>query len=307
MGINNFDIRLLRVFDALMVEGNVTRAAQRLHLTQSATSQALAKLRDAFGDPLFVRSGQAMKPTAKAVAMAQPIRQALETMWSALEGSLVFDPARSRRSFRIASTDYLSTILLPRLAARVAQGAPGTRLITTSVSPDRGLDYIRDGRIDLLIAYFVVTKVPGNFRTRQLFKDSYVVLTRKGDRRFRHGLTLEGFSEADHVVVAPRENWLPGPTDVALGKRGLKRRIRVMVPHYMVVPHIVAETDLIATVPASAAERMGSGLPIKVFPLPLEVAAFNVEMTWDERHHHDPAHKWLRSAVTAVSKTVHPR
>lgn len=288
-----------------MAEGNVTRAAMRLHLTQSATSQALAKLRDAFGDPLFVRSGQAMKPTARAAAMAQPIRGALETMWSALEGSLAFDPAKSRRSFRIATTDYLSAIVLPRLVSRVAQTAPGIKLITSSVSPDRGLDYIREGRIDLLIAYFVVTRVPGNFRKRQLFKDSYAVLTRKRDRRFRSGITLAAFSEAEHVVVAPRDHWLPGPLDAALGKRNLKRKIRVMVPHYMVVPHIVAETDLIATVPASAAERMRFGLPIRVFALPVDVAAFNVEMTWDERLHNDPAHKWLRNAISAVSKPIH--
>lgn len=297
MQIQNFDLRLLRVFDALILEGNVTKAAMRLHLTQSAISQALAKLRAAFGDPLFVRTGSSMQPTARAIAMSAPIRQALESIGSALEGSLVFHPEKARRSFRIATTDYLSAILLPGLVSRISADAPGINLVATSVSPDRGLDYIREGRIDLLIAYFVVTKVPDNFRKRQLFKDSYVVMTRRGDRRFRSGLSLEEFGRAEHVVIAPRENWLPGPLDTSLAKLGLKRKIRVMVPHYMVVPHIVAETDLIATVPASAAARIASGLRIRVFPLPLDVAPFNVEMAWDERHHHDPGHKWLRNAI----------
>src|SRR5262245_26534047 len=173
MNIYSFDIRLLRVFDALITEGNVTRAAARLNLTQSATSQALAKLRNSLGDPLFVRVGQAMQPTAKAAAMASQVRQALEMMSQALDAATEFDPSRSRRSFRIAATDYSLLALLPELVRRVVRSAPGIQLITSAVSPDRGLDYIRDGRIDLLIAYFVVTRVPKNFRSRLLLKDTY--------------------------------------------------------------------------------------------------------------------------------------
>ena len=304
MNLRNFDLRLLRVFDALMTEGNVTRAAARLNLTQSATSQALAKLRSALGDPLFVRSGQAMLPTAKAAAMAAPVREALELIFAAVNSSQVFDPRTSRRAFRVATTDHALMLFLPGLAKRVAVHAPGVQLITTAVSPDRGLEYIREGRIDLLIAYFVVTKVPGNFRTRQFFRDSYQVLARKGHPQFRSRMTLDGFAQAGHVVVAPRDTWLPGPMDFALAQAGLKRDIRVMVPHYMVVPYVVAETDLIATVPARAAARMARGLPISTFRPPLEVASFKLEMAWDEPHHHDPAHKWLREQLIELGKTI---
>src|SRR5690606_10100935 len=148
VGFENFDIRLLKVFDALMAEGNVTRAAARLHLTQSAISQALGKLRHAFGDPLFVRSGSRMKPTEKAATMAQPIRQALETISLVLEGRLAFDPAKSRRSFRVTTTDLLAAIVLPRLAAHLMKAAPHVRIISSAANPDRGLDLIREGRID---------------------------------------------------------------------------------------------------------------------------------------------------------------
>lgn len=299
-----FDLRLLRVFDALMAEGNVTRAAARLNLTQSATSQALAKLRSALGDPLFVRSGQAMHPTAKAVAMAVPVREALELITGALSVSQAFEPATSRRVFRVAATDHALMLFLPGLARRVAGQAPGVQLITSAVSPDRGLEYIREGRIDLLVAYFVVTKVPSNFRTRVLFRDSYQVLARKGHPALRSRLTLEAFAQAGHVVVAPRDTWQRGPMDFALAQAGLRRDIRVMVPHYMVAPYVVAETDLVATVPAHAAKRMVRGLPIRAFRPPLEVASFKLEMAWDERHHHDPAHRWLREQLIELGKTI---
>ncbi len=302
MNLRNFDLRLLRVFDALMVEGNVTRAAARLNLTQSATSQALAKLRIALGDPLFVRTGQAMHPTAKAAAMAAPVRAALELISTAVRSSQVFDPKTARLAFRIAATDYALLLLLPSLAKRIATLAPGVQLITTALSPDRGLEYIRDGRIDLLIAYFVVTKVPGNFRTRPFIRDSYRILVRKGHPKFRNHMTLGAFAQVGHVVVAPRDTWQPGPMDLALAQAGLKRDIRVMVPHYLVAPYVVAATDLVATVPARAAARMIRGLPVVSYKPPLEVAGFKLEMAWDERHHHDPAHRWLRDQLTELGK-----
>jgi DNA-binding transcriptional LysR family regulator len=304
MNLGNFDLRLLRVFDAILAEGNVTRAAARLALTQSATSQALAKLRSAFGDPLFVRSGPSMHPTAKAVAMAAPVRQALELIAETLTSSQAFDAKASRLTFRVAATDHALVLFLPELARRVAALAPGIQLVTTTVSPDRGLEYIRDGRIDLLIAYFVVTQVPGSFRTRLFFRDSYLVLAREGHPQFRGRMTLAAFAQAGHVVVAPRDVWRPGPMDLALAQAGLKRDIRVMVPHYVVVPYVVGETDLIATVPARAAARLVRGLAIASFRPPLEVASFKLEMAWDERRHHDPAHKWLRDQLIEIGKSL---
>ena len=299
-----FDLRLLRVFDALMMDRNVTLAAARLHLSQSAVSQALAKLRAALGDPLFVRTGHVMAPTAKALAMSVPIRQALETLSATLDTSLVFDPLQSRRSFRIATTDYSLMVLLPKLAKLVAAHARNVELIFSSVNLSRGAESIREGSIDLLIAYFVVTKMPSNFRTRQLFRDSFVVLARKGHPKFRSGMTLAAFTEADHIVVAPRDTWLPGPMDIALSKIRLKRKIRILVPNYMLVPYVVAGTDLIATVPMRTLAHIKAKIPVETFPVPIDVASVRVEMAWDERHHHDPAHKWLRGLLIDISKTL---
>jgi DNA-binding transcriptional LysR family regulator len=145
VNIDSFDIRLLRVFDALASEGSVTRAAARLNLTQSATSQALGKLREALGDPLFVRVGQSMLPTTKASVMAVQVREALRLMSEALDAATVFDASKSRRAFRIAASDYALSILLPELCRRTSRSAPGIQIIASSVNPDRGLEYIRAG------------------------------------------------------------------------------------------------------------------------------------------------------------------
>lgn len=304
MSKQTFDLRLLRIFDVLMSERNVTQAATRLHLTQSAVSQALAKLRTSVGDPLFVRTGHSMVPTAKALAMAAPLRQALEMMSATLEATVAFDPVSSRRSFRVATTDYTLMELLPKLARKVQKRAPEIELVVSSVNLDRGFESIRDDRIDLLIAYFVVTKIPSNFRKRQLFRDSYVVLARKGHPKFKDGMTLAAFAEADHIVVAPRDTWLPWPLDAALARTKLKRNIRIRVPHYMLVPYVVADTDLVATIPARAAAYIKGKLPVDVFSVPLDVSSFKVEMTWDERHHHDPAHRWLRNLLFEIAKEL---
>jgi DNA-binding transcriptional LysR family regulator len=299
-----FDLRLLRVFDVLMAERNVTQAATRLHLTQSAVSQALAKLRDAVGDPLFIRSRHGMVPTAKALAMAAPLRQALDIMAATLEATVAFEPGKSRRSFRIATTDYTLMELLPKLVKKVQERAPNIELIVSPIILDRGFESIRDDRIDLVIAYFVVTKVPSNFRKRQLFRDSYVVLARKGHAKFRAGMTLSAYAEAEHIVVTPRDTWQPWPLDAALGKSHLKRNIRVRVPHFLLVPYVVADTDLIATIPARAAAYIKDKFPIDIFSVPLDVSTFKVEMTWDERHHHDPAHRWMRNLLSEVGRTL---
>jgi DNA-binding transcriptional LysR family regulator len=301
MNLNTFDLRLLRVLDALLVDGSVTRAAARLNLTQSAVSQALSKLRVVLGDPLFVRVGNAMQPTARARAMAQPVREALVLIAAALDEASVFDPSVSTHTFRLAATDHSLLTFFPQLVRRLARIAPRVRLVASSVNPDHGLDYIREGRIDLLVAYFVVTPVPKNFRSRLLHGDTYTVLARTGHPRIRSRLTLDQYAREGHVVVGPRDSWHPGPVDAALARIGRSRDIRVLVPYYLIVPHLIAGADLIATVPTQMARSFLPRLPIRRHPLPLEVTDFRLEMVWDERHHRDPAHLWLREEIGRVA------
>ena len=301
MNLRTFDLRLLRVLDALIAEGSVTRAAARLNLTQSAVSQALAKLRVALDDPLFVRVGHHMQPTAKANALAQPVREALTLIAAALDGSTGFDPSMSTGTFRLAATDHSLLTFFPQLVRRLARSAPRLKLVASSVSPDHGLDYIREGRIDLLVAYFVVTPVPKNFRSRLLHNDTYTVLARTGHPRIRSRITLGQFAGEGHVVVGPRDSWRPGPLDAALAKIGRSRDVRVVVPYYLIVPHLVAGSELIATVPTRMAQSFMPRLRIRRHALPLDVTDFRLEMVWDERSHRDAAHAWLRDEIAALA------
>ena len=214
-----------------------------------------------------------------------------------------FDPIKSRRSFRLAATDYALLVLLPELVRRVGRAAPGIQLVTSAVNPDLGLDYIREGRIDLLLAYFVVTRVPKHFHSRPLLNDTYTVLARKDHPRISGRLTQAAFAGAGHVVVAPRDSFQRGPLDSALSNAGFKRDIRVMVPYYLIVPHVVATTNRIAVVPSRTAESF-RGVPIREYPLPFDVPDFRVEMVWEERNHGDRAHKWLREELAATSAAI---
>lgn len=304
MSSRNLDLRLLRVFDALFSEGNATRAGLRLHLTQSAVSQALAKLREEAHDPLFVRVGPTMRPTAKALAMSQPIREALTQVERAFEVAAVFDPAHSVKSFRIATTDHTLMLLLPRLAKRIGEIAPGIALDAVATGHEESFAQMREGGIDLLIANFVVTRIPENFHALQLFKENFIVIAREGHPRLSTQMTLADYAGEEHIVVAPRGHWLPGPIDRVLSREGLKRRIRIKVPHYSVVPHVVGDTDLVATVPASVGLPPGALRSVRTFPAPSALPRFKIEMVWNERHHCDPGHRWIRSLIADVGKEL---
>jgi len=304
MSSRNLDLRLLRVFDALLSEGNATRAGLRLHLTQSAVSQALAKLREEAHDPLFVRVGQTMRPTAKALAMSEPIKEALTQVERAFEVAAGFDPAHSVKSFRIATTDHTLMLLLPRLAKRIGQIAPGIALDAVAVGHEESFTLMRDGSVDLMIANFVVTKIPENFRAMQLFKENFIIIARAGHPRLSTQMTLADYANEEHIVVAPRGHWLPGPVDRVLSREGLKRRIRIKVPHYSVVPHVVGDTDLVATVPASVGLPPTAPLSVRTFAAPSALPHFKVEMVWDERHHCDPGHRWIRRLIVDLGKEL---
>jgi DNA-binding transcriptional LysR family regulator len=300
MNGRNLDLRLLRVFDALISEGNVTRAGIRLHLTQSAISQALAKLREEARDPLFIRVGGAMRPTAKALAMSEPIKEALSMVTQAFEVAAGFDPASAVQSFRIATTDHTLMLLLPRLAKHIGQLAPGIHLAALTMGHEQGFAQMRDGHVDMLIANFAVTRIPDSFHLSPLFSDKFIVIARHGHPRLHAGMTTADYAREEHIVVAPRGLWDPGPIDRVLEREGLTRNIRIMVPHYSVVPLVVADTDLIATVPASV--TLGSLSGVQSFRPPQALPNFKVEMVWDERHHHDPGHRWLRTLISELGK-----
>jgi DNA-binding transcriptional LysR family regulator len=299
-GLAGLDLNLLRALDALLAERHVTRAAARLGMTQSAASHALARLRDALGDPLLVRGSRGqMVPTARAETVAGPLRDALAGLARAVHGPPAFAPATATRTFHIATTDYVELVLLPALIARITTTAPGVDLWIHDNPESRGAD-LETSPIDVAILPRGRVTTAGVLE-RNLFEEQFVCVMRAGHPlAARRRLTLARFCAAAHLLVAPRS--LPGGiVDDRLAALGRSRRVVIGVPHFLAAAHVLARTDLISTLPRRVVETMAPLIGLVAVPPPLELAGFTLGVLWHERHQHDPGHRWLRDQLVAIA------
>ncbi len=292
----NLDLNLLKVFDALMQTRSVTAASRKLGLSQPATSHALARLRDHFDDELLVRGSRGMVPTARALSMHPAIRVALEQLEGALESLPSFDPETSTRRFQLGMADYQEFVLLPGLLATLSVRAPRLDLF---VLRQFALEGLEAGAVDLLLGPLRADRAPAGLKSRPLFDDSFVVIMRRGHPLARRKLTLEAYAGALHAFIAPGGT-LGGVVDDELAKRGLKRRVALMVPSFAVVAHVIADTDLVCTLPVRVAQRYAELLSLHVTEPPLKVPGFTISMTWHERLDRDPGHAWLREQLWSL-------
>lgn len=294
----DFDLNLLRVLDALLTEGSVTRAAAQLGLTQSAVSHALGRLRRQLDDPLFVRTAGRMAPTARAARMAAPLRQALEGARKVLDDVGSFDPAHAHRTFRLHATDALQGMLIPALATRISRDAPGVGLsVTAGPGPLTALD---KGEIDIALGHF--DDAPTGARREMLFSDRLVLIARAGHPEITAPPTLERFIDAGHVRVEALGKSARA-VDAALARRGMARNIAVSVPSALAAARVVAASDLVATVPTTLARQAEVTLDVQAWPLPVDVPPFVISQVWHERQHHEADHAWLRETIgRAVSR-----
>ena len=293
MDIDRLDLNLLRVFEAVMRTGRVTEAAIALDMSQPALSFALGKLRRHFDDPLFVRTAAGMQPTPLAQVMAAPVREALDLIRTGLAGKPVFDPARAVRTFTISLSDAGEMVLLPRLLKRLRREASGVDVASVQLPP-AGLEAaMEQGTVDLAVGYFpdLVMEV---YYQQRLFSQPFVCIMNA--RRSLPGgkLTLKEFLAASHAVVRPQ-----GRSQEVFERKlevlGLKRRVALSIPHFMSVPFVVMESDLIATVPEAVAESFARMAGLRVAPLPLPMASVDLKQYWHARFHRDPANQWLRA------------
>jgi DNA-binding transcriptional LysR family regulator len=292
--LRRLDLNLLVTLDALLSERNVTRAAQRLNLSQPAVSVQLAKLRDFFGDPLLLPGSRGMRPTARAESLREPTRLALDAMESAVSPVTPFDPAKAGHTWCVAATDYAeSTIVLPILNG-LRSRAPGTRMAVVEMAPPRIAKQAEQGDIDL--AFHNTEGSPPGLRRRTLFKERYVLVGRIDHPRLKRKPTLAQFCQFDHVIVSPDGGGFIGVTDEALAKVGAKRKVVLSVPHFLFVRSVLANTDMVAMLP-SRLVRNAAGL--KVIEPPIEVPGYEMSMLWHERVHRDPAHQWLRELIAS--------
>ncbi|GAB4202130.1 MAG: LysR family transcriptional regulator [Sandaracinaceae bacterium] len=283
---------LLRVFDQLHRERHLSRAARQLGLSQPATSRALARLREVFGDPLFVRAPRGILPTPRAEQLAPEVRELLQRA-SALVRPPDLDPRTLARDFVIAGVDFLEGDLLPRLARVLADEAPRAALTSRPLGADVG-EALASGRVDLAIG--VPSTLPPDAMTTHLFDDAFVCVVRDGHPSVRRTLSLTRFAALSHVLISPRGE--PGsPVDTALEAQGLRRRIAVRTHTFLSAPLIVAQTDLVLTGPRRVLVPMAAALGLRLLPPPLPLRSFPVHMAWHPRVQNDPVHAWLRGLV----------
>lgn len=297
MDLSEIDLNLLRVFQQLMNDRRVSTAAEALGLSQPATSNALRRLRDLLGDELFLRTPQGMEPTPYALQLAPPVSLALSTLHDALNARSSFEPMQSSRSFTLAMSDVGEIYFLPELMQVLAREAPGVTLRAVAVAEEALKEDMAGGRIDLALG--LLPQLQSGFFQQALFRQRYVCLLRGDHPLARQSkLAAADFSSAGHVRVQATGTG-HGRVDEALARHGVRRHIRLTVPHYVALGHVVASTDLIATVPERFALRVSGplGLTTRALPLALEDSA--IHQVWHARLHRDPANQWLRALIAS--------
>ena len=266
------DLNLLVVFDALLRERHVGRAARRLSLSQSATSHALGRLRTALDDPLFVRHPRGIEPTARARELAQPLSEALAQVRQILRPPPAFDPATLRRTFTVAAHDYALAVLLPALTTQLQEHAPAVNLRCVSVHPSLVVDGLDRGELDIALGGLVDVTAARVTRT-PLFADRFVGVARLDHPRLDgDGMSLEDFTALPHVLLSP-DGRPRGDVDEALEKLNHTRRIAATVPNFLTLPYVVEQSDLIGVLPERLALRAAQNRSLTLFDLPIDVDA----------------------------------
>lgn len=296
-----YDLNLLPVFLALMEERSVTRAAERLGITQPALSNALTRLRDTLKDPLFIRERYGMRPTAKAEALAPVIAAALDQLDGVVRDQQDFDPASAQQLFTLAPNSYVEFVLMPALVTRLRTRAPGIRLRLTPYGSDLAETGVTSGTTALALGRFV--NPPNNLVVRHLMDEGLACVVRADHPQVGSKLTRKQYEQLKHVNVLP-----PGRLKFGLFQRlereGLRREVAVSVTHFLAVPEMVAVSDYCATLPRLICRRLAGDPRLKVLPAPVDLGTFPVEMAWHARYRHDPAHRWLRQQIVEVAQEI---
>lgn len=289
--IARIDLNLFVVFEAIYREGSISRAANRLNLTQPAVSHALARLRDRLDDPLFVRRGHQMVATPRARSLADPVREALIGLQHCLSGEQAFDPSSARRTFVLGLRDGLEACVLPPLMRYIEQYAPGIEIQSVTVARRDLARELAVGRLDM--AMDVQLPSAAEVQQQALMDASLVVLMRKEHPLAGGTLTSKRYLDARHVLVSSRRRG-PGLEDFGLAQLGLKRELGLRCQHYQAAFEVVAGTDLLLTLPQMLAQRLAGGDRFVSRKLPVALPSMGLYLYWHRDLESDAAHVWLR-------------
>lgn len=294
MELSDIDLNQLVLFQQLIVERSVSRVAENLGLTQPAVSNTLAKLRRQFGDDLFVRTPAGMLPTPFAEQLAEPIGYALGMIHSGLNQASRFDPAGAQRAVTVAMTDIGEIVFLPALVERLRREAPGVSLSTVRTTATTLREDMEAGKVDLALG--PLPQLKAGFFQRRLFRQRYVCLFRKGHALERKRVSLADFKAAEHLVIVSAGTG-HGQVDELIRRAGVQRQVRLTVPHFVSVGHLLQRTDMVATVTERLAQSLAEPFGLAFRPHPVNLPEVAINVFWHGLVHRSPAHQWLRGLV----------
>lgn len=295
--LHRVDLNLLVVFNHLLVERRVSRVAARLGLTQPAVSNALARLRRLFGDELFLRTPGGMAPTPLAEQLAEPVGVALAMIESGINQRLTFDPATAERAMTIGMSDIGEIVFLPALVERIRRDAPGVQLSTVRNTAVNLKDEMEAGKVDLAIG--LLPQLSAGYFQRRLFRQRYVCLYRRGHRLDRPRATLADYQACEHLVVVSSGTG-HGQVDELLARTGIERRVRLTVPHYVGIGHLLQGSDLVATVPERLAMQLAEPFALAWRAHPVRLPEASINVFWHAKQHRSAANRWLRGLLVEL-------
>jgi DNA-binding transcriptional LysR family regulator len=303
MNLKNLDMHLLRCFEALMDERSVSRAAERMHVSQPAMSHALARLRQHFDDPLLLRAQKEMVPTRCALTVRESVGRILLETENLFLRAVAFKPEASRMKFVLTAPEFVEHVLVPKLLRRLQREAPGITLEIRVPDPERAAEWLEKGEIDFRLGW--LRKPPPMLRSQLLFRDGFVCLARKGHPQIRGAITQEQYFSLPHVRSRFVRNSTSGRViDEVVAAHGRKLNVAVLMQNVFTVFHAVAHSDLIATVPSRLVQGVPTQLPIQVLDTPITIPDLRINLFWHERTHQETSHRWFRQLLTEVAKSL---
>ncbi len=299
MRFNHLDLNLLVALDVLLEEQNITRTAERLHMTQSATSGVLGRLRTYFEDELLVQVGRKMQPTPYALELAGPVREVLLTIQSSITAKPVFDPATSKRHFRVVTSDYLISVLFARVIQQIHEHAPFITFEMLGPGDNAGELLVR-GEVDLMIVpeRYIIDGHPAQL----LFEEEHVCVVWKDNPLVGNSLTLEQYMEMGHISVGFGRNRHLSIEDWFMNQYGFNRRLEVITNDFNTLPQLIVGTRRVATMHRRLAELYAEHLPLRLLAPPVQIPVMREHMLWHRSMDGDPMHGWLRERISEFTR-----
>ena len=297
MNLRTVDLNLLVALNALLTELHVTRAAEKVGLSQPAMSNALSRLRHIFRDDLLVRTATGMQATPRALELAEPVRQVLRQIERVLDSEPVFEPATSSRTFTVRLSDLLGLLLLPPLFSRLTQEAPGLEFDIVHLSPTQTVEAIEKDEVDMAVSMGL--SHASSIKSAPLMTDRMVCVMRNGHPFAAGPQSLDNFLAAKHLKVSMSPTDLRFVDDV-LARQGLARRVALNVPHWLLMPHVLESSDLLSVMPRRVALAL-AGNALSVCELPFASDPFEWSMYWHKRHDGNQSLRWLCGTLAAIA------